>query len=405
MVPPEISAHTLKGMQFLGALKKDGFFQSHIVRDLGRGGKIHVEDEYGHSVECDSFVSFSPEAIDLFPGSYISPLSFQRALEGTPKSLKMDEMVGSGMGTVEQPIYEYKSLTGEFGVTILHGATNDRAIQLARIAKESDSTGFSAENRVMYQQAVADMIQPALERAHDLTGSLRIHDDCLASTVSIVGYLADLKKHNSDLLKEGVDIIIDGPATAQGILFLKRFAEINKIKLSITASFLAFGLTEGEISAENKTRKHANYITLPDELFKILPLTTRSRYEEFSPNDKDRAVVGDMGEASKGILPKEMAALRDRLIIDGGDELCPWNDTRTDSHTPQNSPEAIVQTDIHDSSKKKTNVYFPRGGYICYSYDKTYAHEMFASANTLMVGATRLWSPIDGYGVAYGVKK
>ena len=398
----EISPHTLKGYRFLGALKKNAFFEPTILRSPQLGEKIHIVDENNNSVACDSFVKFSPEAIELFPGSYISPLSFQRALEGTPQSLKIDGMIGNGVGTMEQPTYAYQSPSGEFKVTILHGATNEKAIQLARIAKESEKTGFSNENRATYQQTVADMIQPALKTTQNLNGSLRIHDDCLASTVSIAGYLADLKKHNSELLKEGVNIIIDGPATAQGILFLKRFAEINKIKLILTASFLAFGLTEGVLNEKNNTRAHANYITLPDELFKLLPKTTQDKYRQFS-EDKDRGVVGDMGEAGKGILLMEMALLRDRSTIDA--DLCPWNNTRTDSHSPQNDSTAKVKTDEFNSIKRKTNVYFPRGGYICYAYDKTYYPQMFDSANTHMIGATRLWSPEDGYGVAYGVEK
>lgn len=395
-----LSRATMKGFEFLGSLKNNEFVMPHIVRNPIWGSRIHINDENGVPVECDSFVSFSPEAIHAFPGSYIPPLLFQRSLEGKTeaKSHKVSDMVGDTMGSIEKPTYSYQSEL--FDVTILHGATNHRAIQLARIAKE----GFSPENRALYQQAVADMIEPAIKVTNTLKGSLRIHDDCLASTVSVAGYIADLKEHNSQLLRDGVDIIIDGPATAQGILFLKKFAEVNNIKITITASFLAFGLTEGTLKP-NGTREHANYITLPDELFNRLPEETQKRYYEFSPYDRDRAVVGDMGNAGEGI-PQEIIA---SMIHTSGESLddsfCRWNDDRTDSHHPKNGEVARVKIDPYDSTKKKTIVYFPRGGYICYAYDKTFQPEMFNSANTQMIGATRLWSPQNGYGVAYGVRK
>jgi len=396
-----LSRATLKGSEFLGSLRKDSFVQPKIIRNEG-GRQIQVQDENGGTVVCDSFVSFSQEAIHAFPGSYIPPLTFQRTLEGQAniQAFKFDEMTGSGMGTMENPAYSYKSPTEQFGVTILHGATNEKAIQLARIAKE----GFTPENRALYQQAVADMIKPALKEVRNLKGSLIIHDDCLASTVSVAGYIADLKKHNSELLKDGVDIIIDGPATAQGILFLKKFAEVNNIKISVTASFLAFGLTEGTLKT-NGTREHANYITFPDELFAQLPINTQKKYLEFDPVGKDRAVVGDMGNAGEGISQEVI----ENMILRGGGELdetfCAWNKNRTDPHHPKNGASAIVLTDQWDPSKKKTIMYFPRGGYICFAYDQTLNREMFDSVNTLMMGATRLWSPDDGYGVAYGVKK
>jgi len=207
---------TQKGFVFVESLKKDSFVLPTIIRNKG-GKRMQVMGESGCPVECDSFVSFSQEAMDLFPGSYITPLAFQHSFEksATYKSSKFDEMTGGTIRTMEVPTYSYQSEL--FDVTILHGATNDKAIQLARIAKE----GFTPENRAFYQQAVVEMIKPALVETQKLKGSLCIHDDCLASTVSVAGYIADLKEQDSHLLRDGVDIIIDGPATAQGILFLK----------------------------------------------------------------------------------------------------------------------------------------------------------------------------------------
>jgi hypothetical protein len=396
----KISA-AVKGERFISLVKKNEFVTPTIVKDPTPRQRMPIRDETGGEVICDSFVSFSHEAMEAFPGSYISPERFQQELEGplfeTPQ---FDRIMGSDFGSVSRPTYEYNPKDSSFSLAILHGATNDKAINLARIAKE----GFTSENRALYQQNVADMIKPALVDISRNKGSLRIHDDCLASTVSIAGYLASLIDQKSELLKGGIDIIIDGPATAQGILFLKKFAEVNNITLSLTASFLAFGLTEGEeVSGRKGVRKHANYITLPDELFNRLPLKTRQKYFDFSANDNDRAVVGDMGNASLGIVREYM----DLLIQQQGlpSDFCAWNDGRTDPHHDGNSPKAKVQLEVHDTSKRKTNVYFPRGGYISYAYDKTFNPQMFDEANTLMIGATRLWSPEHGYGVAYGVEK
>lgn len=392
-----------RGEQFIGLLKNDSFVTPTIFRNSTPNSTISVLDEHKEAVLCKSFVRFSPEAIEAFPGSYIPPTVFQRELEGgmiLPGTLKYDEMVGDKEGTLDHPAYEYKPAEGNFSLTVLHGATNDKAISLTRIAKE----GFTPENRANYQQAVADMIKPAIEDTTRLRGTLRIHDDCLASTVSIAGYLADLIDQKSDLVRDGIDIIIDGPATAQGILFLKKFAEVNNIKITVTASFLAFGLTEGiPVPGKEGVREHANYITLPDELFANLPLRTRKKYIDFSKGDSNRQVVGDMGTASQGNLPSIIESMK---RSDGlGDDFNSWNNKRTDSHHDNNSPKAKVQIDEWDDTKRVTNVYFPRGGYISYAYDKTFNPDLFKAANTLMIGASRLWSPDLGYGVAYGVEK
>lgn len=392
-----------RGEQFIGLLKNDSFVTPTIFRDSIPGNTMSVLDEHKEAVLCKSFVRFSHEAIEAFPGSYIPPAVFQRELEGgmiLPGTLKYDEMVGDKEGTLDHPAYEYKPAEGHFSLTVLHGATNDKAISLTRIAKE----GFTPENRANYQQAVADMIKPAIADTTRLRGTLRIHDDCLASTVSIAGYLADLIDQKSDLVRDGIDIIIDGPATAQGILFLKKFAEVNNIKITVTASFLAFGLTEGvPVDGKEGVREHANYITLPDELFANLSPRTRKKYTDFSRGGSNRQVVGDMGTASQGNVPSIIESMKKS---DGlGDDFNSWNNGRTDSHHDNNSPKAKVQIDEWDDTKPVTNVYFPRGGYIAYAYDKTFNPNMFKTANTLMIGASRLWSPDLGYGVAYGVEK
>lgn len=384
-----------RGSEFLRAVKNPEFVRPKIYRSEIPQTQMSVTDENGGQVVCDSFVAFSPEAVNAFPGSYIPPLAFQRALEDASylASPKWQEMTGESMGSMENPAYSYHS--EQFGVTILHGATNSRARMLTRLAGE----GFSPENRALYQQAVADMAKPAITAENTLSGSLLIHDDCLASTISVAGHIAELKERNSPLLAKGVDIIIDGPATAQGILFMKKFAEVHGVKINIIASFLAFGLTQGE-QGTNKTRKHANYITLPDELFKNLSPHTQRKY----PEGSNRQVVGDMGSASEGILPE----IRKAMIAQDGSldgSFCAWNDCRTDSHHQNNSPAAEVQIDAWDPNKKKVVLYYPRGGYISYAYDKTFNPQLFEEANTQMIGASRVWSQELGYGVAYGVKK
>ena len=120
-------------------------------------------------------------------------------------------------------------------------------------------------------------------------------------------------------------------------------------------------------------------------------------------NEKDRAVVGDMGNAGEGMPEMTLSSMIERSEGQLDETFCQWDKERTDPHHPKNTG-GTVQIDRWDTSKKKTIVYFPRGGYICYAYDKTYNPHLFDDVNTLMIGATRLWSPV-GYGVAYGVKK
>lgn len=396
MAAPETQTALELGHKFLLALGNPEFVKPTIYRSAVPQTQMSILDENNQQVVCDSFVAFSPEAVAAFPGSYIPPLAFQRAVENTERLTdpKWSEMMGESMGTMERPAYSYHS--EQFGVTILHGATNSRARMLTRIAEE----GFTPENRAMYQYVVADMAKPAIMAENTLHGSLLIHDDCLASTISVAGYIAELKERNSPLLEKGVDIIIDGPATAQGILFMKEFAKVHGVKINIIASFLAFGLTSGEKSEKNGTRKHANYITLPDELFEKLPPHTQNKY---GPGT-NRQVVGDMGSASKGILPKVRKAMiaRDNTL---DNTFCNWNDKRTDSHHENNKENAVVKIDRWDPRKKKVVTYYPRGGYISYAYDKTFNPGLFKEANTQMIGASRVWSPEFGYGVAYGVKK
>lgn len=397
-MPVETTRAVIKGMEFIGSLRNPDFVKPVITRPSGNRQML-VYDEQGDAVVCSSFVAFSEKTMNAFPGSYITPHMFQHTLENKSVGEWKDvQMLGNYRGTMEKPAYEYIDANGRFGVTILNGATTDGAIQLARIAHE----GFTSANRALYQQTVANLIEPALVDTSKLTAPIRIHDDCLASTISVMGYIAELHERNPDLLKDGIDILIDGPATAQGVLFLQKFSQTHNIKLTITASYLAFGLTEGEVVPEKKTRAHANYITIPQELFTTLPPATQMKYREFAPADGDRAVVGDMGTASKGIPFEEMTQIRTAV---SDPELCIWNEARTDPHHPENGDEAKVQIDLWDNVKPRTNIYFPRGGYISYAYDKTYNPNQFFEANTRMVGATRLWSEQLGYGVAYGVQK
>lgn len=395
MAVEEITRKTLKGYEFVGHLRNPDFVRPKIYK-APQGRKLSLEDEEGSLIFCTSFAAFPEKTVEAFPGSYIPPHLFQKTLEGTTfTSDKTQAMLGTSIGTMENPAY---SFTDEnISVSILHGAFNEGAIQLARLAKE----GFTPTNRALYQQTVAHMIEPALKDTQTLRAPLRIHDDCLASTVSVTGFIADMIEQQNPQVEEGIDLIIDGPATAQGILFLQKFAKVNKIKLNITASFLAFGLTEGERKPGKKARKHANYITLPQELFKTLPPEIQRQYLEFSQEDSDRAVVGDMGTASEGILHDEMREIRQIH----GEDLCPWNDERTDPHSPNNPKDAKVLIDEWSSDKSRTNIYFPRGGYISYAYDKAMNPDQFVSANTFMIGASRLWSEKNGYGVAYGVEK
>ena len=82
--------------------------------------------------------------------------------------------------------------------------------------------------RAQYQRAMFDNIKEALQPTHR-KAAYRIHDDCLASGDSIMSYLLSKIINQTELekmQKDGVEVVIDGPATAQGILFKSVCSEI-----------------------------------------------------------------------------------------------------------------------------------------------------------------------------------
>jgi hypothetical protein len=241
-----------------------------------------------------------------------------------------------------------------FGMTVLNGLGNEHALQMTRLASIDPS--FNDEYvRAKYQQEMFNGIKPALEKPEHRLYGIRIHDDCLASGDSIVSYLLRMTKEDPDSLKKGVEVIIDGPATAQGILFLRAFAKQHDINLHITASHMAFGLTKGVEEKRGAQHSKLYYLSgrTAEELGTIDP-NLKEEIEQYKTGGIIQ-VVGDMGEAEQGIKKETMELIRMQ-----SDVSCPWNDHRED-------PQATIRKKQHKlkvprSSKRKAKkcIFCPR---------------------------------------------
>lgn len=353
-------------------------------------GKVQLTDEEGKRESWNYFVTFPSELSASFPGSVIRPDTFLHEL-GEDKKMAA-RLVGPTTGTKEEMAFTHDEQG--LSLSILHGSTSEYALSLMRLAKQ----GFSDDGvRAQYQQALADGISPALKQeghAYDI----RIHDDCLASGDSILSYMElQIQQGNEQTLKKGVEVVIDGPATAQGILLLRAYAKKHEIPLRITAGYMAYGLTEGVSSGTNGVKKHANYITMPREVVGMLADPMQKTVDALRGEDGNIQVVGDMGDAEKGIKQEVMQQIRKER---GDNTFCAWNDTRRDSHgehlhkgelPPMNAP---IDPDVPN------DVYFARGGYLPYALDEQ-MNPFFQYANIIIIRASRKWTQEYGYGAAF----
>jgi hypothetical protein len=357
---------------------------------------------------CLAFTAFPKELSESFPGSYIAPGRFLKELDvktGCEKDVYI--LLGERSSETEKrnkPIFTIQTPQKEelvFKLAIWNGATNTYALKLTELAATSN---FRTDDhaRAHYQNALFHITKPNIaSKTEGRRGeALRIHDDCLASGDSIVGFLAatlavldSARAHN--IKKNGVEVIIDGPATAQGILFLKAFAAANGIKIKIDAGYLAFGLSEG--ITEGKKRVHANYITYPSELLKQLEhAEVVFGIEKRKSLDGNIYVVGDMGDAQKGIHQDNMEQIR-REVKER--HYCPWNDIREDMHGDHPMRKDVLPL-LRKGERVAEDVYFPNGGYWPFALDKIYGHQ-HSESNKLIIDATRIWHDEMGYGAAF----
>lgn len=397
-----------------------------IVRPELGATSIPLQDEFGVTKEWDKFVQFPKDLGELFPGSYISPELFFEKL-GKTEEIKeaKKQILGWETAHSEEPIFAF-SRDG-FNVRVMNGMFNPHALDMSRLAKEvSDKKeyplGFAdpkaAPIRAQYQNAMKKNISHELARKPlgEKRPAIRIHDDCLASGDSIISYLYDQIQDAGvlqNLQERGVSIVIDGAATAQGILYLKAFAKAFNIPIELTAGHMAFGLSAGERASESGPLQHANYLEYPPQSEREFyeDVDAESQREIFSLGTEKVAVHGDMGEAEKGISSQDMEAIRKPFEREEIYNYCEWNDFRQDDHGDHPMSKKGITLKHVEGSNVTDYVYFARGGYLPYAFDlmnvlseKSKEKEL---ANVVIIRLSRLnaknmsTSEELGYGAAF----
>jgi hypothetical protein len=411
-----------KGAALISQVGRVDFSRVPVIKPQGI-----LIDEFSKPRSYDTFVTLPPEIADLFPGSYVSPDDFLKSLTGAGEYVQkhVQELLGDRVGTAQMPVFSWEEQADgtPFSLKVANGLANPHALAMSRLAYEAGKLeqgfadpGYGASViRAQYQDAMKSGIQSALEseeqekrRGKAKDYAVRIHDDCGATGESVVNFLIAQMSDASQAetyRNRGVKIVIDGPITAQAVLYMRAFSKNTGVPLDIDAGHMAFGLTNGEMVSGK--RQHANYITYPEPLVAQLAegeakRTIRQIRQE---TGSDPQVVGDMGEAEKGIEKGHM----DRIREEAGAEFCGWNDTRCDvwgSHP--RSGEGI--TVIPNPDKGATDlVYLARGGYIPYAFDLLHNRNLMAQGNVVILRASRFTATDAktreeyGFGVGFGI--
>lgn len=387
----KIKGAEMQGDKIIALLSKPTNLQPTIYYNR----RLTAED--GKVATWETFVTFPPELAEVFPGSYVAPNTFLRefGLTGIYVQQQQAELVGSRLGSVETPTLQLEQGDNKpsthFSLTVLNGLTNSHALAMTKFAKLGFDDAF---NRVQYQDNMFSSVK-SLISAKPPNYGIKIFDDCIASGDSIAGYLYKLITEEDPRLKQGV-VVTAVTATAQSILFLRRFAQVNGINLTIKVGQLAFGLTEGK-KKENGVREHANYITYPPELLALLAEEISQELRRYQNEEGIIQVVGDMGEAEKGLSRKQMAQIQNEL---GNPDLCWWNDMRGDFHGDHPNRNTLLVPPL--LGEKPLALYLARGGFLPYIWDEKLCPD-FANVDKEIIRASRLWTKEHGYGV--GIKK
>jgi len=418
-----------------------------------RGGRIAIQDDslndgLGGERAGQVFMMMPETLARVLPGSHVSPADFVKSMikpvEGrvTPSyEHKADVLTGSYLALDGwSPAFKTEISTGEqtsFKLNVFHGSTNRHAIELSILA----SWGFKeAETRARYQRELYSVMEPVLAREGDHT--IRIVEDCVASADTIMGFLAEVMAEGSLIKADTGKIRIDVAAiTAQGTLVLKKFAEDNNLDIELNAGYMAFTLSEGEPSrVENSpARVHANYLNYAPEILSRLSsmekvyilqrLGKLSGDVQFLGPKRGPSleeidvllieslvyVVGDMGDAAKGISAEEQKALIEKY---GNMLALPWNTNRTDPHGdhPGKGESSVLYFDQYVDRMYlpwPLEVYFANGGYLVrefleyiegQKYGVNSAQDEIVTkriVNKLTISGKRAWSK-EGYGVVIG---
>jgi len=341
--------------------------------------------------KCQYFVTFPEKLSKLFPDSYISPESFLDEILPKNSSEKRSgamSLIGEDMAkSNNEPVFTYG--TDNFNINVWNGATNPHARRLSELATHNLKEDEDA--RATYQNELYHIVKPNIEgrflREERTKGSLVYHDDCLASADSIVGHLTNIIQNDPERLAKikewGVDVIIDGPATAQGILFLKAFAQLYDFKLRLNVGYMGFGLNE------------ANYITYPEELLKIIDPGIAQGLGKLS-NKGVIQVVGDMGKAIQKVSNEKIMEMRDT----NGQGFNPLHEWRKDNYQPDNTGAYTVELPPHSSGNEGETIYMAKGGFYCMAADM-FLNSRGHVTNKTIIDAGRMSVPEVGYGAAY----
>lgn len=344
--------------------------------------------------KCQYFVTFPEKLLNLFPNSYISPESFLGEIlpiNSSEKRSSAMSLIGEDMAkSNSEPVFSYGGgINNNFSINVWNGATNVHARKLSELAthplKEDEKARADYQNELYYIEK--PNIEGRFLREEKTKGALVYHDDCLASADSIVGHWTNIIQNDPSRLAKirewGVDVIIDGPATAQGILFLKAFAQLYDFKLRLNVGYMGFGLNE------------ANYITYPEELLKIIDSSKADELRKLKRGN-DIQVVGDMGKAIQKVSDEKMMEMREEI----GPMFNPLHEWRKDDYQPDNTGAYMIEVPPHSTDKEGETIYMAKGGFQSIAADRCLNTRGYLT-NETVIDAGRMSVPGVGYGAAY----
>lgn len=383
MATEKPSAAEQRGKELIAHLK------TPIKQDITGEVSIHTG-----LPKCQYFVTFPEKLSKLFPDSYISPEVFLDEIlpsNSSEKRSRATSLIGEDIAkSNNEPVFSCGyGIDDIFSINVWNGATNLHARRLSELA--THNLKEDEEARAKYQNELYHIVKPNIEgrflREETTERALVYHDDCLASADSTVGHLTNIIQNDPERLAKikewGVDVIIDGPATAQGILFLKAFAQLYDFKLRLNVGYMGFGLNE------------ANYITYPEEILKMIDPIIAQQLRGLKQGD-DIQVVGDMGKAIQKVSEEKMMKLRDTH----GLNFNPLHGWRKDNYQPDNNGAYTVELLPHSSGKEGETIYMAKGGFHCIAADML-LNSRGQFTNKTVIDANRMSVPGVGYGAAY----
>lgn len=423
------------------SLKADSF--PRTLNHEQRGGQIVIQDDTlndgtGGERVGQVFLRMPEALAAILPGSVLTAEAMLAEMITTPGDAGIAELARKAhllKGTetsVAGPLVSVETETGngnKFNLNVYNGSFNQHALTMSMLA----SRGFdSPEIRGLYQNEVFHEMEPILKRENGDT--LRIVEDCIASADTIEGFLSEVMSPDGLIKLDTRNIRIDvAAATAQGILLIRKFATDNNLNLELNVGHVAYGLSEGvpsKVEGSN-ARVHANYLVYPDGMLEqdgvymkarealaalphevMLSILGLSREEAVTMDNFDahiktvisklEYVVGDMGDAAKGLTFNDVRALHPFV----GARVVSWNVLRTDPHgdhkVSKKSPEKPFD------AQQPTEVYFANGGYLTKVMLEAVRRkkELEVSRNSLVVTGKRAWTSTNhgsgGYGVVIG---